>query len=137
MDQNSLKQMVADEAVKFIKDGMVVGLGSGSTIRLMVDALGQRVKAENLKITCVSTSKYTANQARELGMLVKESMKLRPLTSRLMVLMKLVMILTVSKAVARPTCGRKLWRLILSAICGLSMKASWFINLVNFRYQLK
>ena len=45
MDQNSLKQMVADEAVKFIKDGMVVGLGSGSTIRLMVDALGQRVKA--------------------------------------------------------------------------------------------
>lgn len=71
MDQNSLKQMVADEAVKFIKDGMVVGLGSGSTIRLMVDALGQRVKAENLKINCVSTSKYTANQARELGMLVK------------------------------------------------------------------
>lgn len=71
MDQNELKQMVGNEAVKYIKNGMIVGLGSGSTIRYMVDALGKRVHDENMDIVCVSTSKFTENQARNLGITVK------------------------------------------------------------------
>lgn len=70
MDQNDLKRMVADEAVKYVKDGMTVGLGSGTTVRYMVDALGKRVKEEDLKILCASTSKYTENQAKNLGIKV-------------------------------------------------------------------
>ena len=40
MDQNELKSLVGRAAVKYIKDGMIVGLGTGSTVRYMVDALG-------------------------------------------------------------------------------------------------
>jgi len=71
MEQNELKQLVGNEAVKYIEDGMIVGLGSGSTIRYMVDALGKRVAEEGLHITAVATSKFTANQAANLGIEVK------------------------------------------------------------------
>ena len=41
--QDELKQSVGKAAVKFIEDGMTVGLGTGSTVKFMVDALGERV----------------------------------------------------------------------------------------------
>jgi ribose 5-phosphate isomerase A len=71
MDQNELKQLVGQEAVKFIEDGMTVGLGTGSTVKFMVDALGERVKNEGLNIVGVSTSDRTAKQAQELGITIK------------------------------------------------------------------
>ena len=71
MDQNELKKLVGEEAVKFIEDGMTVGLGTGSTVKFMVDALGERVKNENLNIVGVPTSDRTAEQARSLGINVK------------------------------------------------------------------
>lgn len=71
MDQNELKKLVGEEAVKFIEDNMVVGLGTGSTVKFMVDALGARVKNEGLHIVGVPTSNRTAEQARSLGITVK------------------------------------------------------------------
>lgn len=71
MDQNALKQMVGQEAVKYVEDGMIVGLGSGSTVQYMVDALGKRVQEEQMDIVCVATSNKTEDQARALGMTVK------------------------------------------------------------------
>lgn len=71
MDQNELKHLVAKEAVKYVKNGMKVGLGSGSTVKMMVDELGKRVKNENLDIICASTSKFTSKQAQNLGIVVK------------------------------------------------------------------
>ncbi|WP_412988728.1 ribose-5-phosphate isomerase RpiA [Pediococcus siamensis] len=71
MDQNELKKLVGQEAVKFIQDKMVVGLGTGSTVKFMVDALGERVKNEHLQIIGVPTSNRTAEQARSLGIEVK------------------------------------------------------------------
>ena len=44
MDQNQLKALVGQEAVKYVQDGMIVGLGTGSTVKYMVDALGKRVQ---------------------------------------------------------------------------------------------
>lgn len=64
MDAN--KKLVANEAVKEIKDGMTVGLGSGSTVKFMLEALGERVK-EGLEIVGVPTSHQTAKLAKELG----------------------------------------------------------------------
>ena len=49
-----------------VEDGMVLGLGTGSTATLAVDALGQRVK-QGLRIVGVPTSEHTAAQARGLG----------------------------------------------------------------------
>ncbi len=42
----NLKEMVGIEAAGYVKDGMVVGLGTGSTAYYMIEELGRRVKEE-------------------------------------------------------------------------------------------
>ena len=64
--QDTLKRAAADFAAAQLESDMVVGLGSGSTARLMVAALGRRVK-EGLRVVGVPTSEQTAEQARVLG----------------------------------------------------------------------
>lgn len=71
MNQDELKTMVANEAVKYVEDGMIVGLGSGSTVTKMVDALGKRVADEQLNIVGVATSKKIEQQAERLGITIK------------------------------------------------------------------
>lgn len=66
MTEDEQKQAAAQKAVEYIEDGMVVGLGTGSTAAKMVDLVGARVAA-GLKITGVPTSEATAEQARRLG----------------------------------------------------------------------
>jgi ribose 5-phosphate isomerase A len=56
----------ADSSAAQLQNGLVVGLGSGSTARLMVSAIGRRIK-EGLRITCIPTSEQTAEQSREWG----------------------------------------------------------------------
>lgn len=58
MNQDQLKQLVGQKAVEYIHDGMQVGLGTGSTVKFMVDALGERVKNEHLNI--VASQRLTA-----------------------------------------------------------------------------
>src|ERR1035438_917701 len=65
-DENQLKMAAAEAAVKQVTDGMIVGLGSGSTAAFAVSALGRRVR-EGLRIVGIPTSERTATQARELG----------------------------------------------------------------------
>lgn len=66
VEQNQWKQSAAEAAAKIVESGMVVGLGSGSTAKLFVDALGQRVVHEGLKIVGIPTSDATETQARAL-----------------------------------------------------------------------
>jgi len=63
---DELKRAAAGAAAAELKDGLLVGLGSGSTARLLVAAIGQRVK-EGLRIIGVPTSEQTADEARSLG----------------------------------------------------------------------
>jgi len=60
------KQAAAEAAVALVTDGMVVGLGTGSTAKFAVDALARRVQ-EGLRFIGVPTSEATATQARALG----------------------------------------------------------------------
>ncbi|HWV24228.1 MAG TPA: ribose-5-phosphate isomerase RpiA [Thermomicrobiales bacterium] len=62
---------LATAAAERVEDGMLVGLGTGSTAAAMVDALGRRV-AEGLRFTGVATSIATAEQAQSLGIPLKE-----------------------------------------------------------------
>ena len=62
----ALKERAARAAVEYVKGGHVVGLGTGSTARYVVLALGERVKA-GLKIKGVPTSRQTAELARQQG----------------------------------------------------------------------
>jgi ribose 5-phosphate isomerase A len=61
-----LKEVAAVAAAAQLQNGMIVGLGSGSTARLLVSAIGRRV-AEGLKIIGIPTSEQTADQAEKLG----------------------------------------------------------------------
>lgn len=63
---NSLKAAAAESAAALVADGMIVGLGSGSTAALAVSAIGRRVR-EGLRITGIPTSESTAAEARALG----------------------------------------------------------------------
>lgn len=63
---DELKEAAAIWAAAQLKDGMTVGLGSGSTATLAVSAIGRRVK-DGLRITGIPTSERTAEQARSLG----------------------------------------------------------------------
>ena len=65
-DADQMKNAAAVAAVALLQDGMVVGLGSGSTARFAVAAIGQRVQA-GLKIVGIPTSEQTAEQASGLG----------------------------------------------------------------------
>lgn len=106
MDQNELKSLVGKKSVEWIKDGMTVGLGTGSTVYYMVEELGRRVKDENLKITGVTTSIRTANQAKVSEFRSNRSTPLIISTLRLTEPMKFPAIFKESRA-AVPLCFTK------------------------------
>jgi ribose 5-phosphate isomerase A len=62
----SLKRAAAREALALVEDGMIVGLGSGTTAELFLAALAERV-AGGLHVTAVPTSKRVAEMAARLG----------------------------------------------------------------------
>jgi len=67
-DRERLKRLAAERAVEFVEDGMVLGLGTGSTARHVLDVLAERRRAGALrKIVGVATSRWTERYARELG----------------------------------------------------------------------
>ncbi|MGY3742490.1 ribose-5-phosphate isomerase RpiA [Leuconostoc inhae] len=68
MDNINLeKQHAAIAAATLIKNGMTVGLGTGSTVAFFLKALAKRIKQENLSIIGVTTSFKTAIIAQKLG----------------------------------------------------------------------
>lgn len=65
-DLDSLKKAAALKAIEFVRDGMVIGLGTGSTAKHMIIALGEKVH-EGVKLTGVATSQETAALAKQSG----------------------------------------------------------------------
>lgn len=61
------KFVAAKQAIKYVEDGMKVGLGSGSTAAWMVRCLGEHIAQNGLKIKGVPSSSRTAALAREVG----------------------------------------------------------------------
>jgi ribose 5-phosphate isomerase A len=66
LSAKEIKQKVATEAVNFIQQDMVIGIGSGSTVFYFIEELGKRIK-NGLKITGVPTSQETLSLATERG----------------------------------------------------------------------
>lgn len=68
LDQDQLKKLAAERAVEYVRSGMVLGLGTGSTAKFAVDRLGDLLLQGKLKnIVGVPTSQRTADQAKRLG----------------------------------------------------------------------
>src|ERR1700678_2272630 len=62
--QNQWKKEAGDAAAMLVEDGMVVGLGTGSTATFAIAAIGRRVAQEGLRVLGIPTSDRTAEQAR-------------------------------------------------------------------------
>ncbi len=67
MQAINTKQLAAEHAVTFIKNGMIVGLGTGSTAAYAIQKIGARVAVENLRIRAIATSQRSEAMAHELN----------------------------------------------------------------------
>src|SRR5438874_1415110 len=67
IQQDSWKQLAGEAAAKLIEDGMVIGLGSGSTAAYLIYALARRIQAGLSIVGAVPTSKVTGELASNLG----------------------------------------------------------------------
>src|SRR6266516_1446266 len=67
IQQDSWKQLAGEAAAKVIEDGMVIGLGSGSTAVYLIYALARRIQAGLSIVGAVPTSKATGELASNLG----------------------------------------------------------------------
>jgi ribose 5-phosphate isomerase A len=66
------KRRAGEAAATLVRNGMTVGLGTGSTAVYLVKALGARAAAEGLKLRCVATSQATATLAADQGLSLVE-----------------------------------------------------------------
>ena len=62
------KELVAQQALQYVSENMIIGLGTGSTANCFIDALAKRNKEEKLKIRTVSSSVVSMNKAKEAGL---------------------------------------------------------------------
>jgi ribose 5-phosphate isomerase A len=76
--RESHKRAAAARAVDYVKDGMKLGIGTGTTAEAFMDALAPRLR-DGLKIVGTATSKRTEEKARALGIILDDLDKLAPL----------------------------------------------------------
>jgi ribose 5-phosphate isomerase A len=69
MDTDELKRAAALRALEDVRDGMVLGLGSGTTAEIFLAELADRVR-QGLRVTCVPTSTRVRTLADQLGVRV-------------------------------------------------------------------
>lgn len=62
------KELVAHEAAQQVEDGMMVGLGTGSTANLFIEALARRCAEEDLHVVTAASSVISTIKAYELGL---------------------------------------------------------------------
>ncbi len=62
------KELIAKHAADKVADGMLVGLGTGSTANCFIEALAHRSREQGLKVTTVSSSAMSAVKAQQLGL---------------------------------------------------------------------
>jgi ribose 5-phosphate isomerase A len=64
------KQAVALEAASYVQHDMIVGLGTGSTANYFIEALAERQKTEQLRVTTVASSNISMIKAQSAGLTV-------------------------------------------------------------------
>ncbi len=66
------KELAARKAVQYVQNGMIIGLGSGSTATFAIQAIGERVQKEGLNVRGVPTSAKSRDLAIQLGIPLAE-----------------------------------------------------------------
>jgi ribose 5-phosphate isomerase A len=76
MTQDEAKLLVARRAVEFVRDGMVVGLGTGTTATVFIRELAERVRESGMMILCAASSDASHELAKSLGLRVETLVEL-------------------------------------------------------------
>ena len=66
-DVEHLKQQAGIAACRFVKDGMLLGLGTGSTVRYSIIEIARLITEEGMNLIGVPTSENTRRLSEELG----------------------------------------------------------------------
>jgi ribose 5-phosphate isomerase A len=66
-DAEGSKKAAGEKAVEYVRDGMILGLGTGSTVRYFIEKLASKIKEEGLDITAIPTSVASEKLANSLG----------------------------------------------------------------------
>ncbi len=69
MSQNEAKRLAAEKAIEYVEDGMIVGVGTGSTVAFFIDALG---RIRHRIAGAVSSSDQSTERLRAHGIEVME-----------------------------------------------------------------
>ncbi len=67
IQQHQWKQLAGDAAAKLVEEGMVIGIGSGTTSARMIRALAQRIQAGLHIVGAVPSSRASQDLAASLG----------------------------------------------------------------------
>ena len=127
--QTQMKQAVALAATDQGKNGMVLGLGSGSTAALMIQEVGARLKDGRLSdIVGVTTSFQGEVLAAELGIPLQSLNAIDRIDLASMVPMKWIPVLNSSKVVAPATFKKSWWHAELSVLWWWLTAPSWWIG---------
>ncbi len=84
-EQRESKKAAALRVLELVEDGMVIGLGTGSTVRYFLEGLAQRISQEGLNIRGVPTSHGTEQMARDLNISLGEDLSFSDLSNDLCV----------------------------------------------------
>ena len=68
MQQSEIKKRIGEKAAMLVKNGMTIGLGTGTTAAAFIQSLAERNRLESLNITCVATSIESEELALSLGL---------------------------------------------------------------------
>ncbi len=71
-ETQAYKRQAAAQALQLVEPDKVLGLGSGSTALAFVDLLAERIKEENIALTCVATSEQTRQFAEQRGIKITD-----------------------------------------------------------------
>ncbi len=69
MTSEDEKKLAGEAAIDFVHDGMIIGLGTGSTVRYFIERLGKAVQG-GMKVIGIPTSMHTEKLARKVGIKV-------------------------------------------------------------------
>ena len=116
--QDALKKAAGIEAAKLIENGMIAGLGTGSTVRFLVDELGRRVKEEGLQFTGVTTSRRTQEQAEGYGIKIVDIDDVDHIDITIDARRGGQELQRTSRAAAPLCCGRRSWPPTPTRSCG-------------------
>jgi len=72
---NPAFEIIAKEALLFITNNIIVGLGSGSTAEYFISVLSKKCREENLNLCCVASSMKSAKLAQSMGLKIIELTK--------------------------------------------------------------